>query len=219
MDTRVEVVPAAGEAVAKALAAEQQRSCVFGARLLCGLFEEIGIAYQPIGVLLKVTTPSLAWLLIGRPSAVPYPVPLIDVGEGGFAGHVVVLANFEEASWLVDPTAFQVAALVADRGLVPPAKSITKRLPHSDELSLEEGVAAVVSGWSYKYDPDPEVDWTKRPEWIEPFADRFSRAARRNYSTSTGHEFALPPERNSPCPCDSGRKFKHCCIRSTGDRR
>ncbi|WP_407637887.1 SEC-C metal-binding domain-containing protein [Desulfotalea psychrophila] len=23
--------------------------------------------------------------------------------------------------------------------------------------------------------------------------------------------FATAPRRNSPCPCNSGKKFKHCC--------
>jgi uncharacterized protein len=40
------------------------------------------------------------------------------------------------------------------------------------------------------------------------------RAARQAAESASQPSDALAPQRNAPCPCGSGRKFKHCCQRS-----
>lgn len=50
---------------------------------------------------------------------------------------------------------------------------------------------------------------------IRPYMNAMAQALRNNFTADQYHRFLteskLRPDRNSPCPCGSGKKFKKCC--------
>lgn len=48
---------------------------------------------------------------------------------------------------------------------------------------------------------------------VDPLAAAWVDRNLRGPTTETAEPFGrLGPRRNDPCPCSSGKKFKHCCI-------
>ncbi len=53
--------------------------------------------------------------------------------------------------------------------------------------------------------------------WIDPDGSRHRHRERSSFRKVTGRWYFIDPSaplrsgRNQPCPCGSGRKFKHCC--------
>jgi uncharacterized protein YecA (UPF0149 family) len=68
-------------------------------------------------------------------------------------------------------------------------------------LSIQAGPRAVLALRSYLAEPDPG---------LEDLALAALEAALRQTPEGAGYD------RNSPCPCGSGAKWKHCCAREDG---
>jgi len=86
---------------------------------------------------------------------------------------------------------------------------------------------------AHEHDPDPEMRPYKRPISVEQREKLIIGAAagvmniykyfRRQYispmpfdpSSSTYRRITPKTGRNEPCPCGSGKKFKHCCGKIT----
>ena len=43
------------------------------------------------------------------------------------------------------------------------------------------------------------------------------RSATHSCATAASASLKMPPGRNEPCPCGSGRKYKHCCGKTAAD--
>jgi uncharacterized protein YchJ len=66
---------------------------------------------------------------------------------------------------------------------------------------------------------DEDEDWYEEDEWDEDDEEDEWDAGSRRLSALNGNNFALnapyiapeKTERNDPCPCGSGKKYKKCC--------
>lgn len=65
----------------------------------------------------------------------------------------------------------------------------------SDSILQDVETEQILQQASVHADPEPAVRQNSTPETPTTF----------RYATR-------PPGRNEPCPCNSGRKFKHCCL-------
>jgi hypothetical protein len=129
----------------------------------------------------------------------------------GFPGHVVVLARGGDEAYLLDPTIAQADRMWAGSLVSPPLTSLALPLGRSAGLDLVEEVRATVDGWTYVYEPAPEVDWRGEPEWRESDRFRLWDVVRKEFVRRTGFTLPKPAQRNDPCDCGSGRKAKYCC--------
>lgn len=57
------------------------------------------------------------------------------------------------------------------------------------------------------FEREYQGEFTKKPH--------YSNYVRKSDTTGPdfNKEFVRPPSRNQPCPCGSGKKYKHCCAR------
>lgn len=101
----------------------------------------------------------------------------------------------------------------------------------SDLLNSEEegGCLVPMMMLAHEHDPDPEMrpppmDEEKRQELLAPMIGGLTRTY-RYFEPSRRAELKPSPDvprrraapkigRNDPCPCGSGRKYKHCCAQS-----
>ena len=187
-------------------------SCVFGSRLLCDLLTHAQIDNTAVGVLLTVADPEGRMVVVGNhnldPDNTSSTVVISD--PTGFKGHVVVLARANGAVHLVDPTAFQVNRFWANSLRTPPGDSIILRLSDQNPLALQGSATETRNGWAYRYEPAPDVDWQKQPEWVNEDRFRLPELVRGEFTRETGISFPPSPQRNAPCPCGSGKKYKRC---------
>ncbi len=56
--------------------------------------------------------------------------------------------------------------------------------------------------------------WRSGNDWgcLEERSDFVRENGLWYYTRGEAREYPLHPERNAPCPCGSGRKFKKCCL-------
>jgi hypothetical protein len=182
-------------------------SCVFGCRLLCDLLEHAHIEHMSVGVLLTVTDPGHP----GRQVVVGnHNLQTTHGDPDGFKGHVVVLARAKDEVHLVDPTVFQVNRFWAGTMRIPPTDSLVIHLKQQTSLAVDRTVSVVPGGWTYSYEPAPDIDWRDQPEWVNRDQFRMQDVVRKTFTLGTGITFPPPPGRNEPCPCGSGKKFKRC---------
>lgn len=96
----------------------------------------------------------------------------------------------------------------------------------------QAGFVVPMLALNYEHDPDPElrpdpIDAAQRRELLADMAAglvmayRYFEPLRRGAAAGSGPRPATVKRetpkvgRNDPCPCGSGRKFKHCCGRAT----
>lgn len=97
----------------------------------------------------------------------------------------------------------------------------------------QEGSLIPILALVHEHDPDPEIRPYKEPIDAERreklisgaaagvmaiyryFATQRKLEAQKLSSGTTFRRDAPEAGRNEPCPCGSGKKFKHCCARMT----
>jgi hypothetical protein len=217
-DNVAAIIDQACDSVASAMRSRDTMSCVFGARLLSSLLSKLDIENAPVGVLLKVYEPAMSggggrrFVVIGDHKLDPADTPTeVQSDWTGFPGHVVVLARGGEEAYLLDPTVSQVDRMWVRALLSPPLASLVLPLGRSPRLDLVEEVQRTVEGWTYVYEPAPDVDWRGEPEWTEWDRFRLWDVVRKEFVRRTGVTLPKPARRNDPCDCGSGLKAKHCC--------
>jgi uncharacterized protein len=95
------------------------------------------------------------------------------------------------------------------------------------------GLLVPIMALAYEHDPDPEMRPYTEPVSVERreqliagvaayvpliyryFAEKRKLEARRLSSATTFRRDFPKVGRNDPCPCGSGKKFKHCCANAT----
>ena len=61
-------------------------------------------------------------------------------------------------------------------------------------------------------------EWLLEGDLLERYGAR-DCAALREALSAPGASRTRPVGRNAPCPCGSGRKYEHCCLRKDRSRR
>lgn len=92
------------------------------------------------------------------------------------------------------------------------------------KAGMDDSMAKEMSGLSIDFaspdrlSPQAILDLMQQlldDSWISTLKDHYKRIRQSQRSLSMGCHPSLPkaPARNAPCPCGSGKKFKHCCLR------
>ena len=205
--------------VAAQMMDRDESSCVLGARLLVGVLKQVGIEATAIGVSLTIIRKDVVQLFIGdpdcrneNPDSLSPPKKIDQLG--GFPGHVVVLARTEGRVLLLDPTAFQAIPILNELRLArcpSPAPWIAHPVGDRQTLTLDADASTVRDGWTYDYSPAPHLDWLSTTEWLDHKPSLLVEESLGKAASLLEEKFRKrSTNRNEPCPCGSGNKYKRC---------